>query len=93
MGRVTVRKITVRSGSIGTPCDTTIGAPVKGLVKIRGEEDISSSHCLCPSGQFRLGIGPGLDGGEDGVIAVGGHPDLVPREGDGIDLTVRVVAL
>jgi len=59
----------------------------------RGEERIPSSRCQGTSGQFRLGVGPGLDGGQDGVIAVGGDPDLLPAEGHVVDLPACVMAL
>ena len=45
------------------------------------------------SGQFRHGIGPGLDFGADGFILVGQEGYLVPGKHHIVDLAVRIVAL
>ena len=45
------------------------------------------------SGKFRLGVSPGLDGREDGIITVGRYPDLVAAEGHVVDLPACIVAL
>jgi hypothetical protein len=42
--------------------------------------------------QHRDGTGPGLDRGLDRIVRLGGDPDLVTAEGDGIPLAIGIVA-
>ncbi len=48
---------------------------------------------MAVSRQGGNGVGPCLDECTDGVVRIGGDPDLVPAERDVVHLAVRVVAL
>ena len=94
MGSVAESRTTVSSTSMQeASCRWTTGSRSRPDSQEPGEGRGPSPRCRSASGQRRDGVGPGLDGREDGIIAVGGYPDLFAPEGDVVDLPVRIVAL